>query len=346
MNRLYWAWGAVLADIGIFFGPLPLATDVVSFATLWLLHAGFCAILASVAYVLLPGRYRRPRWLVWLLMFDFAFIAPVVGPLGMLYITRSTLQRERSTVPCATPQSIELPEYNVHTKEAKRGGQGAIRSRLTADVPAPVRMQSLLTLQVVPNRVANPILENLLGDSEDDVRLVAFGMLDAEEKKLSVLIHRERGNLERPLADEHRRDCLRHLAELHWELIYAALAQGELRRYILGEARAYIDAAFALTTTPDAGILFLRGRILLEQGEVDAAKDAITAAIVMGQPETSALPYLAEMAFRERGFVAVRGYLKHLSELQIAPRTRAIVDLWLHRDSLGKRHDPRILSHI
>jgi len=346
MKVIYWAWMAVLADLAVFANPMPMENSTRAFIAVWAGHAAACTVLANATYLLLPLRYKNPRALVWLLMFDFAFIAPVIGPLGMLFIAHTTLYRESRSALRAAPVIVDLPEYNVQSKENTRSSQGAIRVRLSSNVPQGVRMQALLTLQSVPNRVSNPILENLLGDATDDVRLIAFGMLDAEEKKISVHIHRERKNLEGNLSPSQRYSCLRHLAELHWELIYASLVHGELREHILGEARQYIEAALALADKPDPGIDYLKGRILLAQGELAAAEESLVNAVKLGQPEASALPYLAEMAFKRREFDSVRNFMQRLQGLQVTARTQAIVDLWSGRDSVANFRDRRILAHI
>ncbi len=346
MNTLYWAWSAVLVELGIFGSPLLYASDGGALAAVLGLHALASAIVASGTYVLQPSRFQQPRVWVWLLLFNFAFVAPVVGAIGMLLVIRTTLRRESQAVQQAVPVSVTLPEYDVQAKDVNRSGQGAIRSRLGTNVPGDVRMQSLMTLQAIPNRVANPILEDLLGDSTDDVRLVAFGMLDAGEKKLNAHIQRERALLERAQTPEQRGTCLRHLAELHWELIYASLAQGELRNHILGQARGYLDAALEAGLAPDSGLAFLRGRILLAQGDVDNAQLALEQAIALGQPLTSALPYLAEMAFKRRDFVRVKQSMRQLAELNVASRTRAVADFWTERDNVGNFSDRRFLPHI
>lgn len=369
MKSLYWAAGAILADLGLFVGTLPLEHSTAAFLAVIGLHALCCAVLAAATWLLLPLRYRRPLVPVLLLLFCFAFMAPVIGAIGVLLIAQTTLRRDSAGPLLATPQSVGLPEYDVRSEQTTRAGQGAIRVRLGASVPESVRMKSLLTLQAVPQRVANPILEDLLGDETDDVRLVAFGMLDAEEKLLTEHIQREREALERPLAPEQRYSCLRRLAELHWELIYASLAQGELRKFMLDEARRHADAALACTDKADGGLHFLRGRILMAQGEYDEAVMAIGSAVSGGLSEASALPYLAEIAFQKRRFGYVLGIMQRLSELELSgrtravvtlwtghvdasvydhlsPRTQAIVDLWTGRDSVYNFCDHRILRHL
>lgn len=346
MKNAYWAWGAVLADVAVFMGPLPQSTTDAAFVQVWGLHASACAVLATSSLLLMPSKNRRELLWTWLLLFCFAVIAPVLGSLSILLIAHTTLRQALDQHHHAKPKSVALPEFEVRSQHTGRAGQGAIRSRLTTQVPSNVRMQSLLTLQAVPSRVANPILENLLGDDTDDVRLIAFGMLDAEEKKLSVHIHQEQKNLENPLSSRARYDCLRHLAELHWELIYAGLAHGGLKTHNLNQAWKYLEMALAMDEQHECGIVFLKGRILLAQGDMAQARDALTQAMQLGQSPASVLPYLAELAFAQRAFGAVHAHMQTLAQLHVASRTSAIVDLWTGRDSVLRFRDRRILQHI
>ncbi len=346
MNPLQWTWAAILVELGVFLSPLLYVSDTWAFIAVLTLHALASAIVASSTYVMQPSHFKKPRVFVWLLLFCFAFVAPVVGAIGMLIIIRSTLRSEATDTRHPIPITVHLPEYDVQAKDVNRSGQGAIRSRLESNVPSDIRMRSLMTLQAVPSRVANPILEDLLGDDTDDVRLVAFGMLDSEEKKLNAHIQHEQDHMAQAQTPEQEYTCLRHLAELHWELIYTSLAQGELRRHILGRARHYLDAALALNRTPDSGLMFLKGRVLLEQGETVIAQVAMEEALALGQPRSSALPYLAEMAFRQRDFARVQQFMHQLAELNTASRTRAIVDFWTGRDNVSNFSDRRYLPHI
>jgi tetratricopeptide (TPR) repeat protein len=346
MNPAHWVLFAAVADFALMLSPLMLSSSLSAFIEILLLHMLVCMVVASAIWFLLPMHYRQPQRFVWLLLFFFSFIAPILGAIGLLLMTRYSLRLTDETASYAIPVAVGLPEYDIQFKEAHRGSQGAIRSRLRTDVPGQVRMQSLLTLQAVPNKVSNPILEDLLGDSTDDVRLVAFGMLDSEEKKISKQIRSETAILEHALTSEQRYDCLRHLAELNWELVYASLTQGELRRHILGQARHYAEAALSLDVSHDSGLAFLKGRILLEQGEIEAAEAAIQQAIGLGQSSTSALPYLAEMAFLRRDFVAVKQLMQQVSNLNLASRTRAIEDYWVKRNNEINFSDRRYLPHI
>lgn len=309
-------------------------------------HLLLCMLAASLAWLLQPRAYRTQPRSTWLLYFCFSFMLPILGAIGVVAVVRASLRQSDERLGVAKPISVDLPEYDVQTKEVNRSGQGAIRSRLDHAVPAAIRMQSLLTLQSVPTRVANPILEDLLGDTTDDVRLVAFGMLDAEEKKISSNIQIERENLKVAMTPEQTFNCQKHLAELNWELIYGSLAQGELRKHTLKVALSHVHEAEALGLPANSGLTFLKGRILLAMGDIDAAKSALEAGVALGQPLSSVLPYLAEIAFDRRDFATVRQLMATIDGMNIASKTRAVADIWSGRGQELRTNDRRFLPHV
>lgn len=343
METLALSWATLSHSLGALAG----STSLDMLVALLAVHALVSLLAASICLDRLPTPLRQPRWAALLLLFNFSFIAPVLGPICIVFITRSSRQQARQAARQAQPASIALPEYDVQASDTHvRSSQGAIRSRLEPQVPGHIRMQSLLTLQAVPGRVANPILETLLGDDSDDVRLLAFGMLDSEEKHISRSIQRERAQLESELSAEQRYDCLRHLAELHWELVYACLAQGELRRHILRQARDYLEAALSTGQPPSPGLLLLHGRILLEQEEIDAAEGVFRRAQALGLPPVSVIPYLAEISFLRRQFDRVQEQLLQLAPLNTTARTTAVVNLWTGRETFSRLHEYHHLPHL
>lgn len=343
---LHWTWLAALADLGLLLSPAVASTSLLSFTQVLLGHSAICCVVALSTYLMLPRRFAQPRLPATGLLFCFAFMAPVVGALGLLALIRTQMRQTVAQAQRALPLPVELPVYDVPARETRRGSQGAIRSRLGHEVPAGLRMQSLLTLQAVPSRVSNPILEELLGDETDDVRLVAFGMLDSEEKKIASRIREASQRLPALAEPPQRFECLRQLAELHWELVYACLAQGELRQHMLTQAARYADEALALGQAAGSGLIFLRARIWLEQGALDAAQQAMEQALALGQPRTSVWPYLAEIAFKRRDFALVRQYMQQIAGLNLGSRTRAVEDFWVPRHDGTNFDDQRFLPHI
>lgn len=293
-----------------------------------LLHAMASILLALLAWHFLAAGFREPRWAVTLLLFNFAFFIPLLGIVGMLaaVVLASLRRREVVRLPFV---GMKLPEFVLSLRDPEiKYSQGGIKSRLMQSaIPTPQRLQSLLALQGMPPRVSSPLLQDMLGDSSDDIRLVAYGLLDNREQKITAQIHRELVNLKNNDSPDLRLMGLRRLAELYWEMIYAGLAQGDLRLHALNQARHYADEALAMARQ-DAGLLLLKGRILHELKRHDEAWDVLHAAMAGGLPESRVLPYIVEIAFVRRDYATVRDLLSRLSETQVTPVMKNAIRFW------------------
>lgn len=343
--QTHWFYPALLTEIGAFLSPLARSTEPAALLGLLVVHGMAATMLAISLYPLLPENYRRPRIGALLLLFALAFMAPVAGPLALALMLRMSFPKESKEK--TAPVTIGLPEFDARLKHLERSAQGAIRSRLAKHVPEPLRLQSLLSLQIVPPRVANRILDELLADAADDIRLVAFGMLDAKEKALSQLIQRERTHLDSARSDRQRYLAARNLAELNWELVYTHLVQGELRHYILETAWSYVRQAQQYPEADqDASLALLSGRILMGLDLPDQAQAAFERSLQLGQPPASVLPYLAELAYLRHDLAEVRRLMHALTPHQLSPRVRTIVDLWTGHCSPSVFRDQHLLPHL
>jgi hypothetical protein len=302
-----------------------------------LLHAVASLLLAVAGWYFLTGKYRQPRWLITLLLFNFAFFIPLLGLPGVFAAVLISGYR-RSTTTLHPFTNLVMPEFVLSLRESEiRFSQGGIKSRLAQPtIPTAQRLQSLLALQGIPARVSSPLLQDMLGDASDDIRLVAYGLLDSREKKITSQIHRELVNLRTAESKELRLVGLRHLAELYWEMIYAGLAQGDLRIHALNQSLYYADSALKLDNK-DTGLLFLKGRILLESKMYEEARLILELAMTNGLPESRALPYIVEIAFNRRDYKTVQLLLERLSVYQLTPIMKNAIQFWVNRSAVPNR---------
>lgn len=327
------------------------SADLWAFWVVFLVHVLISLLAGLICHRMFPARYKKPQAAVIGLIFLFAFVTPIIGAIGLWWITRATFRSIQVSHRLAVPQLIELPIFDVQTKESIQVGRGSLRSKLNQGAAPDVRMQSLLTLQAVPNRTANPILENLLSDDADDVRLVAFGMLDSQEKSISHQIRHELDRLgDGDIPPSQRFDCFRQLAQLNWELVYAGLAQGGLRKHIIGQSLHYVTEALALCPIlhrpPDAGLLFLQGRIALDQKNIEEAKRCIDEAVKAGYSPSSAAMLLAEVAFLHADVETVIGIMQDVATKNYTARARAVRDYWLQTDTKSFIREREIITHL
>ncbi len=296
-------------------------------------HAGSSMLLTISCWFLMPVAYRYPRWAMLLLLFNFAFFMPVLGMAGIFVaVLIASLRRKEKVIHPFT--KLVLPEFVLSLREpSMKFSQGEIKSRLAhGNIPTPQRLQSLLALQGIPARVSSPLLQGMLGDSSDDIRLVAYGLLDSREKKITAQIHAEQSKLRHAKAGQARLMALKQLAELYWEMVYAGLAQGDLRLHSLNQALSHADEALQLAEH-DTGMLFLKGRILHNLKRDAEAVEMLQAAIQCGLPEFRAMPYLVEIAFRQGEYELVQERMNSFSNAQVTPLMKKVVDFWGRRTS-------------
>jgi hypothetical protein len=324
-------------------GLLALALEV--FAVFWLVPLregspydllGFLVVhglaslcLAAFVSAALPPHLRKPVAPMIMLLFGFSFFIPLLGLIGQVIavLVARFLPRIVPELPYAEIPPIEFEFPPREIRERTKYGQGGLTSRLKdAGVPKEARFKSLLALQGMPARIANPLLHDMLGDPADEVRLVAYGILDNQEKSINKHIHDEITKLREADAAQMQLISLRRLAELYWELVYGGLVHGDVRDHAMSETDRYLTQAMQIAPD-DAGLWFLKGRMLLFKRD-PAAEAALHRAVANGLEESRVLAYLGQIAFERRDYGEVRRIFGSLSESQFAPRLKQAVKYW------------------
>ena len=302
--------------------------DLRQMAAFALLHAGASALIALACTQLLPARYRNPRFPAALYFFSGCFFVPVLGILALLLgiLVGNFLPRMARQLPIA---HVPVPVFSAQPGRMPSSfGEGGIRIRLEDEnAGMESRLSALLAVQALPTRVASPLLRRLLGDAMDDIRLVAYGILDTHEKQINARIHEAQERLAGGLVGKARKVALEHLAEMYWELIYQGLVQGDLADHAAAESSRYLAEAMALAPD-DAGLWALRGKLAQQGKDYETAKSAFAKSVTLGLPISRALPYLAEIAYLQRDFARVRSLLGEMRAGQVPAKLEPLVEFW------------------
>lgn len=156
------------------------------------------------------------------------------------------------------------------------------------------RKQAVMSLSRFPNEISIPLLRAALQDSEDDVRLLAFAILDRKQKYMDEKIALGR------VLEESSENLIAHrlLAVYYWEQAYLGLAQPDFIDYLLVRSLEHLDGALS-ENREDAGLLLLSARVLIRQGELHRGRRALLQARRFGIHDQTLRPYFDEIAFRE-----------------------------------------------
>ncbi|GJH32787.1 sugar ABC transporter permease [Paraburkholderia hospita] len=328
-----WLGGLVNTDVSTLRAAAHLNTQTL----LLCLLVQACAALATSLGIaeMMPARYRRPRVGLLASLWFLNFAVPVGGMLcsiGALAIA-AVLPQPRAQLPIVP---VEEPEFAANLIGTVSYGRGArLKAELqNSEAGTSFRMTALLAMQTMPARTVSPLLQGMLADPLDDIRLLAYGILDNREKALTQQILVERPKLDvklhPELSDAERAHANRTLAQLYSELIYENLVTGDVYRNAADQADGF--AAAALEHDPnDAALWRLRGRLAIARRDLDGADAMLQRAIDCGFPRERMLPWLAETAYLRRDFARVRKLLAEMDNRAATPTLAAVLDFWKPR---------------
>ncbi len=319
------AIGAEASALALLFGETRSTSVLLAFLGL---HALASLLTALMLLPFVPAPYNRPRR--WLIAFLFALNAfmPLAGLVVLVFgvtlgLWLPRLSRLRNFQRVAAPV---YATFRGHEGTGYRGGQ--VRARLINPLaPVSGRLQALIAVQNAPGRVTSALLRDLLADPVDDMRLLAYGMMDSKEKAITERIGAAREQLDNSTDAEVRRIAHKQMAELYWELTYQSLVQGDMLQYTVEQAASSARLALEVNDV-DGGLWFLLARIEVTRDRLDDADTALRRAVDCGFPRERATPYFAELAFKRGHFVEVRRLMGELAQTSIASALAPARQYW------------------
>lgn len=292
------------------------------------MHLTACLLLAAGLWQGLPSRV--PRHAAGTLTFLLAslIMLPGIGALGLALGVLPALHGARHAER-APWHPLPLPELPFRAVAPLPLNDPALRDGLSSVLggigAAQQRQQAILACRHLPPRQAIPLLRQGLADAADDVRLLAYSMVNAIERELDGQL------LSLTRAIEHSDDADGHLAEaisaLYWEYAYLGLAQGSTLRYLLDQALANIDQALERRDTAQRWLQ--RGRLCSTMGHAVEAERAFDHCERLGMADDALSPHRAELAFQQRRFTEVRRQLARLSAAAACdPTLHPLTSFW------------------
>lgn len=295
-----------------------------------LTHAASCALLALGAVAQLPTRLQHARSAATGWFATVCLVLPGLGPLALLLGLWRLRQPDAVTAEPVPPVSLGLPAFDGnlgHATDLRLVGMA--RRALRSPMPAGRRLQALMSLQSLPSAAATALLREALRDADDEVRLVAYTLMDRQEKALMGHIQTLQARLEATTGTAPRQPLLRQLIELHLELLHRHLVQGDWRQRLT--RRALDLCTQALQHDPrSASLHLLQARLQTLNSEPDAARQGLERALQLGAAPSRTLPYLAEQAYQAGQPALVRHWLAQLDPAALSPNMQRLRAFWMN----------------
>lgn len=293
---------------------------------------GLAALVQTLAaWCMMPVRYRKPVvWaLAWLL--GVSACIPVLSWFGLLlaFLPGLYWPRDHELTDWEEQPALDLPYQAIAVDSRavqRRGGLAAVLLRDETQW----RVRAVMATRYLGDRHAVPVLRLALKDSVDEVRLLAYSLLSAKERRIDTAIQ-DLGDesVDMPARLHMDAGCRdEQIAGLYLEQAELGLAEGAVHRYALEQARQRIEAALA--GAPTAQRQFLHGRICLREGRYAEADLALQQAEQLGFDVGKVAPYRAECAFEQGELADVREQLSRLGpQARKAPVLASLVEYWL-----------------
>lgn len=294
-----------------------------------MVHACACLVSSVALWFVLPQHYRQPRTRPIMFFAVFSFFTPVLGLIANLLGCIVFLRFKGEPVEYEI-QSVSTPPFMVEAQHyLPLFGEGGVRARLiNSSAPQPLRVKALLAVERVSGRTTNGLIRTAMQDDDDEVRLLAFGMLDNRENeinaKINALLHALEDEASAPL---DRAELHRQTAQYYWELVYQELVRDNLMEYAIERALFHSDATEE-TLPSDPGIQLLRGRIMMHLKRYTAAGELFRKALNYGIQESRVIPYLAELAYIDRDYATVKRLLTSNPLFATIPALAPIMEFW------------------
>ena len=307
------------------FSPMPVWQQTLTFLVAHALASALLSLLLTNSF---PKQLKQSRSGLLALFFCFAFFVPLFGALAILtlkvYFKKFQYQSERDEFFSVPPP----PFLQEATGIAPGMGEGGAWSRLrTTSLPRGERLKALMAVGGGSGFNANSFLQLATGDSDDEIRLLAFNLSERHEQKINKSITAALEDLKTESDPDSRAALFSNLAFYYWELVYNSLSQDELRAFFIEQSLKYVSKAQELGgTTPSLSIL--QGKIHIARHEQDKAEEAIQAALSNGASPSLTIPYLAELAFLKRDFAKVRKFLAQDPTLRLKPGIGPVAQFW------------------
>jgi polysaccharide biosynthesis protein PelE len=262
----------------------------------------------------------------------FGIFLPALGllGLGLAMIMRSRSGPRRKRVGITETEPPRLSGSPLQTDQAGRFGPGSLEGILRHSPNPELRLRVVLACRQLPGRLAVPLLRLALRDRVDDVRLLAYAVLDGRERQLQTEITStlQRAGIKDPLAENTPVGVRSKLAELYFEMVYQGLVEGELLSHSLEQVLTHALAVLkAHPSQPRMALL--AGRALIVRRKFEQARSMLEEALRRGLSIEVVGPYLAEVEYELRQPDNVRrAVAEFTASARLRPVLAQIVERW------------------
>lgn len=318
---------AAVVGLALAASPSPLVA-----VALVALHGLVSLLFACQLASLLPAPYSQPRNRAVAFIFGSIVFVPVLSMVGFLCSLLPALRRQsKESAPAAWahPPAVSLPTQAAGARGAHAFvWAGSLAGTLQNASDPNKRIAALIATLSIQEHDAIPLWRLALKDAEDEVRLLAYSLLDRKERAIEARIRLSMDRLDATARKPGKAfELNKALAYDLWGLSQLASPRSSTQLALCARARERADLALGLAPN-DGGLRLLLARILIAQRQLDEAEQALTRASEEGVDPRQVEPLLAEMAFIDRRYQAVGQHIARTGTGRSLSRIGVAAEQW------------------
>ena len=238
-------------------------------------------ITASLFFIsgldtILPSRLMGLAMIEKIGIFLLLLFVPVLSQIGFMLVfllTRNIKQAHKTTI-FQTAPAAELPMRPQYGEKRRLATGLNLEETLDHSQPVDARVRAIVSIRQLAHPKASRLLRMALKDPADDVRLLAYAILNQRETEIQQEIIRLQAGLSHS-RNPYRLGLLKRLAQLHWQLIDQSLLHDAQAEQSVAE-QAYHYAQAVLAQGHDRHMYRLLVHYYLRQGTPTSAREHLS----------------------------------------------------------------------
>ncbi len=294
------------------------------------LHILISLIIALISTFLLKNRYTKPVYTIFLLIFSFNILLPVISNIITIFIS-IILANTKDKKYLHNVQKFNKQEFlNNNFKVVNRIFGEAAVTKLSTNTHnnTKQKMKSLVFLSNNPDKKNFPIIKKLLRDRDNEVRLFSFSLLNSSENELNEKITSALKEFNSTKNEQKKSKVAGELAHLHWDFIYYGFASSETEDLVIKNTENFSNIALKNEIAKGETNLLL-GKVQLYKKDYDNAMKSFKLAIFYGIKKSIINFYLAEIAYEKKDYLETKLLLKEIKIEETSLTTAPIHKKWV-----------------
>jgi hypothetical protein len=292
------------------------------------LNACSAISLAYASYILIPAERYKKNYLTVVIFFFLYFFISIFEFLGflILYLILKRTHLEKSEI-FHIDTEYEIG-HKIMSVTGRQYGEGSVVSRLTdAKVPASLQQSSLLYLINKSPALSYKFVKRSLYNPQDEIRLLAFGLLSKIEKDINNKIMELKKYLNDFNDKNNKGEIYLDLAKLYWESVYKNISDNEFDDYNLKKSKQYALESIKENYKKFENF-FLLGKISLKLKDIEQAQKYFMESLRFDYFKDKTIPYMAEIYFNEKKYSESKRLFENIKMSTLNNKLKNIVDLW------------------